>query len=111
MTINWPTQAFSAVFIASNFFVNYCSISAGLYHNISYVVIDKGLQLLICLVKLLAFFSFTFYCFCVIIFLSTISANKDEYKLAVKIHGRRLVVRYLRRRSDRRRNGVLSVSS
>jgi len=56
VTINWPTQAFSAVFIASNFFVNYCSISAGLYHNISYVVTDKGLQLLICLVKLLASF-------------------------------------------------------
>ena len=44
--------------------------------------IGKSLQVLICLLKLLVisfYFSLTFYCFCVIIFLSTILVNKDEY--------------------------------
>jgi len=46
-----------------------------------YITNGKGLQQLICIVKLLASFLLSaFYCFCVIIFISTISVNKDEYR-------------------------------
>jgi len=43
--------------------------------------IGKGLQLLICLVKLLAsIFLSLFIVFVILLFLSTISVNKDKYK-------------------------------
>ena len=49
---------------------------------VEYIIncIVKLLQILICLVKLFAsIFLSLFYCFCVIIFFSTILVNKDEY--------------------------------
>ena len=65
-------------FIASDFFVSYCSIS--IWFILEYIIncIGKDLQALIYLVKILFLFFFHFLLFCVIIFMSTILVNKYE---------------------------------